>query len=698
MVRLALFVPVLSLAVALEGQSWTQVDDSPVNLGPVVYDPVRARPVGFGAFPATAWSLENGRWRQHFPGGLQVPGPTPGRADMVTIAVRDPGRQQTVVVGEARQRSGLSTWVADGPQFGIVTGAVLARRDGIAAAFDPVGQQIITFGGFDQALFDETDLMESWNGSQWVTLTAGVRPLPRAGAAMATDPVRQRVVLFGGVDGTAVLDDTWEWNGSQWSARPAAIRPAARSAPLVWDPRTAQTLLLGGFGANYTPLADCWSWNGVQWTSRPALPAAGSAAAYDDGVAAFAVMRGPSGVRVLRSTATGWVEAANQIRPTDHYNAPLVWDPARNEMLMAGGGSSTTSDTWAWDGSWTRRATVGPAGRFGSAMAPLGGQMVLFGGSQAPWGQIADTWLWNGQTWTQQYPVPQPWPRAGHAMVGTGSQVLLFGGDDSFGPQNDTWVFDGTNWTELQPATSPSGRSAHGMAWDPLRQRVVLFGGVSRFAMLQDTFEWNGTTWLSTSPVAQPQAGGFPLTWSTATNRVLMVQSDAVWSWDGVDWSAGTPASIDAWNARAAWHPVRQRLVAYASGDVTMLHTTTPADAFVTTSSCGSRPAIGLFGRPVIGTAPEVHVEGASRSAALLIYGLAPAAIPWAPGCVQEVTQVGASIAGVTDGRGVLAVPLPIPNNPIFLGVTALVQGAVIDAGPVFGGSLTGSLRVTVGD
>ncbi|MBK8099736.1 MAG: hypothetical protein IPK26_21735 [Planctomycetes bacterium] len=687
-----------AFAGSAAAQSWAEVDDSPTGLGPVVYDQVRARPIGFAARSATVWSLENGRWRQHFPGGLSVPGFPPTRAGLVVFAVRDAGRQQTVVVGEAMQRSGLSTWVANGPEFALVTNAALARRDGIAAAFDPIGQRVITFGGFDQLIFDETDLMEGWNGSQWTALAPAARPPARSGAAMATDPVRQRVVLFGGQDGTTLLDDTWEWNGQQWSARPAVTRPAARATTMVWDPRIGETMVLGGFGPNYIPLADCWSWNGTRWATRPALPAVGPVASYEDGAAAFVVMPGPSGTRVLRSTATGWTLVASELRPTNHSNAPLVWDPARNEMLMAGGGSSTTSDTWAWDGSWTRRATVGPGGRSGSAMAPLGGQMVLFGGNQAPWGQIADTWLWNGQSWTQQYPVPQPWPRAGHAMVGTGSQVLLFGGDDSFGPQNDTWVFDGTTWTELQPATSPSGRSAHGMAWDPLRQRVVLFGGVSRIAMLQDTFEWNGTTWLSTSPTTLPQAGGFPLTWSTATNRVLLVQSDAVWSWDGVDWAAGAPASIDAWNARAAWHPVRQRLLAYASGDVTMVLTATPADASVTATLCGGRPAIGLFGRPVPGTAPEVHVEGAPRSAALLIYGLAATSIPWAPGCFQEVTQVGASVAGVTDARGVMAVPLPIPDRPIFLGVTAFVQGAVIDAGPVFGGSLTGTLRLTVGD
>jgi len=43
----------------------------------------------------------------------------------------------------------------------------------------------------------------------WVQSTAGAPP-PRAFSAAAYDPVRHRLVLFGGSDGAAVLDDLWE--------------------------------------------------------------------------------------------------------------------------------------------------------------------------------------------------------------------------------------------------------------------------------------------------------------------------------------------------------------------------------------------------------------------------------------------------------------------------------------------------------
>ncbi|MBK8100382.1 MAG: hypothetical protein IPK26_25065 [Planctomycetes bacterium] len=691
--------PTRALAFALlvapaTTQAWTVVDQSPGSLQPIVFDPVRGRPVGFTALPATAWSFDGAVWRRHSPDGVSGP-QVAFPAQVIQFAVHDPTRQQTVVVGETGSRNGLTTWISSGAGFELLTAALLPRRSGMAAAFDPVGARVLTFGGVDPLMQQPSDAMESWTGSRWLSVPAGLRPPARSDASIATDPVRRRVVLFGGVGPTSWFDDTWEWDGQQWAQASVAVRPTTRLAAMVWDPRTQQVVVLGGVGVQYTPLADCWGWNGVQWAPRTALPVAGFAQGYDDGSALFAVLPGPSGLRVHRSTATGWTQVASELRPIGRYGASLAWDATRGEVLMAGGG--TGSDTWAWNGAWIRRATTGPGSRVGSAMAPIGNQLLLFGGSQASWGLIADTWLWNGQAWTQQFPVPQPWPRAGHAMVGTGSQVLLFGGVDSFGMLGDTWTFDGVAWTELQPAAAPPPRSDHGMAWDTVRQRAVLYGGADRVAALQDTWEWDGTTWLPRSPATQPQPGGFALAWSPTDDRVLMVQPDAVWSWDGVDWRATLGAVSNAWSLRTAWHEGRQRLLAYGVDDTTSVWGATPASAAASGTSCGSRPDIRLFGRAAIGSAPDVHVEAAPGVVALIVYGLAPVSITWAPGCFQEVGAI-ASTAGVLDARGVLAVPFPIPANPAFRGTAVFIQGATIDGGPVFGGSLTGALQLVVGD
>jgi hypothetical protein len=65
-------------------------------------------------------------------------------------------------------------------------------------------------------------------------------------------------VLFGGRSSAAALADTWEWDGSQWSPRATTAVPAARSsAALAYDPNRARVLLFGGGGQLVLP-ADTW--------------------------------------------------------------------------------------------------------------------------------------------------------------------------------------------------------------------------------------------------------------------------------------------------------------------------------------------------------------------------------------------------------------------------------------------------------
>ncbi len=74
-----------------------------------------------------------------------------------------------------------------------------------------------------------------------------------------------------------------------------------------------------------------------------------------------------------------------------------------------------------------------------------------------------------------------------------GARVVLFGGvvpgAASFA---DTWVWDGEAWTQLAD-TGPDARSGHALAFDSGRARVVLFGGIASDGTLRgDTWEWDG--------------------------------------------------------------------------------------------------------------------------------------------------------------------------------------------------------------
>src|SRR5262249_42463365 len=121
------------------------------------------------------------------------------------------------------------------------------------------------------------------------------------------------------------------------------------------------------------------------------------------------------------------------------------------------------------------------------------GRTVLFGGFGNS-GLAADTWEWNGSSWSQVATTGPP-ARAWHAMpyASQRRRTVLFGGGLAGLPSTrlgDTWEWDGSAWTQVA-TTGPAGRSACAMAFDSQRGRTVLFGGSNNGSAFNDTWEWD---------------------------------------------------------------------------------------------------------------------------------------------------------------------------------------------------------------
>ncbi|HXJ64408.1 MAG TPA: hypothetical protein VNN79_11690, partial [Actinomycetota bacterium] len=115
---------------------------------------------------------------------------------------------------------------------------------------DPVTQQVVLFGGSSAAPNSGTNLGDTWtwNGSDWTEEHPDHSPPARYVAAMAFDPSRGTVVLFGGSQGVhKFLGDTWEWAGSDWTElSPAASPPSHAWGAMAFD-SNGNALLYGGF-------------------------------------------------------------------------------------------------------------------------------------------------------------------------------------------------------------------------------------------------------------------------------------------------------------------------------------------------------------------------------------------------------------------------------------------------------------------
>ncbi|MBM4059740.1 MAG: hypothetical protein FJ265_01390 [Planctomycetes bacterium] len=209
-----------------------------------------------GATLNDTWTWDGSAWSQ-----LAIPGPPALEGFVMEY---DPVRDRVVLFsGWNGAQYPQQTWEFDGAAWALRTPALSPRgRDWSAAAYDPVRGNLVLFGGHDWSVAGTT-LADTWtwNGTNWTSQTAS-GPAARQGHAMAFDPVRNTVILFGG---TGAGNDMWEWNGTAWSP----IAPATVPPPRVWhrlvaDPAQNRVLMIGGLWGT-AKLDDVWQWNGIDW-------------------------------------------------------------------------------------------------------------------------------------------------------------------------------------------------------------------------------------------------------------------------------------------------------------------------------------------------------------------------------------------------------------------------------------------------
>lgn len=325
---------------------------------------------------------------------------------------------------------------------------------------------------------------------EWVRATEGAGPSTWDGSAMAYDGATGQLVMFGGYDGNArpsYSNQTWLWSGSRWSlASPAASPPAREHASMAYDPVTRQLILTGGLDGSSTPLDDTWEWDGSNWTQLS-----------------------PSTV------------------PRAVFGASMAYDPATSQLVKFGGkiesGGSTFNDTYIWTGTnWDHLSPSSyPPGRWDASMAydTDTAQLILFGGENASYGPLDDTWDWDGSTWHRLVDsgppfTGKPTPRFGAAMdYDTATQgLVLFGGispgNGTNGLMDDTWSWSGSTWQQLSPPSSPPAQGNGSAAYDPRSAQLVLYGPSPT------TPTSPGATWLwlpfSASPTPTSTQGTSP--------------------------------------------------------------------------------------------------------------------------------------------------------------------------------------------
>jgi Galactose oxidase, central domain len=296
--------------------------------------------------------------------------------------------------------------------------------------------------------------------SNWVPLSTAHAPTPRAAAAVAYDPVSQKVVLFGGFGSRKYFRDTWVFDGTDWKrTHTHGGTPSGRAAAgIAFDAVLQKLVMYGGFtGSRF--LDDTWIWDGATST---------------------------------------WTKASPSHVPSPETGPMLFPDPISGRVDNFGGfdGKFFNSTSWRWlDGDWQQlNPAESPSARGAAVCAtnPEQKQTVLFGGIAEL--NPLNTWTFDGDNWTEQFPVDQI-PGRFYASTTYDPRfhgVVVFAGFTGT-DVNDTWLWSGSDWQLLSPTNSPSVRESAGIAFDEAHQQTIVFGGLSGITLLHDTWVLQNT-------------------------------------------------------------------------------------------------------------------------------------------------------------------------------------------------------------
>jgi hypothetical protein len=298
-------------------------------------------------------------------------------------------------------------------------------RSGHAMAFDSIQGHVMLFGGVNPSNPKPFNA-ETWewndSSSSWVKQTTAAAPQPRAFHAMASDPDRHVVVLFGGTDGATDFGDTWEWDGNHWTGFPQQPDgPKGRqNHAMAYDAARKQVVMFGGVNTgtslpptdpNYVErqdFDDTWFWKGGKWIKGPA---------------------GPPG-------------------PSARDGHRMAYGGQQAVVLMYGGTQDVSTfkplpETWQWDGTWTQVSAAPPPAIIALAATSFGPVpgVVMFGGFDGKTTFYDDTVVWDGTQWLMTNFTTRPDKRKDHAMAydPTTGNLVMFGGVNGSGLFGDTW-------------------------------------------------------------------------------------------------------------------------------------------------------------------------------------------------------------------------------------------------------------------
>jgi len=536
-----------------------------------IYDSVRDRMLVFGGFDGArrndVWQLSLGATPQW---SLLATTGTPPSRRYDHAAVYDPVRDRLLIIGGedgndvgdiwALSLSGTPTWSEIVP-----SGTALSGRKGHTAIYDAANDRVIVFGGrLDQTLHTDTWSLSLGDTSTWTELEPIPTAVGRYRHTAIYDAPRQRMIVYGGHDDVNDLGDVWELalteNGAWSEIVPTGSLPPGRfSHSATYDPVRERMVVIGGLPGDLDTRV--LTLNGSPEWTRLVLPGSryriGHSAIYDsvrDRILAFGGMFTSSDVGVLAlASATEWSTLpVPGLVVIAGLGPSSIHDPLRDRIIVFGGSEVShtvnTTRVLSLDGTpeWSALATSGtppePRASHRAVYDPVGDRMIVFGGFSTSGLSVTylnDVWslsLSGTPTWT-------PLTVAGSPPAGRASfsavydpvhrRIVIYGGTIAPALNSDeVWVLslDGApSWSKLVPAgTAPLDRYDHSAIYDPVGERMIVFGGRNSINELLELSLGDVPRWSQVTPAGTAPLGfrGHGAIYDPIRHRMLVIGSD----------------------------------------------------------------------------------------------------------------------------------------------------------------------------
>lgn len=237
------------------------------ELGGMAYDTAREVLVVYGGRTnngtrclTDTWEWDGAAWTE-----FDVPGPA-----VCSHFVMEYAAGQVVVVGGADEALGVHAgmWTWDGAAWTHLDVETPEARFHGMSAYDPAHGRLFWLGGFDinNQMVDE---LWGWDGAAWERLTLAGPPA-LSHAKLVFDATRTELLLVGGTTRARTPFDfqpsTWRLTGGAWQVVEGAAGPSPRGAPgAAYDPVRDRVVVYGGFDNANPRLGDTWEWDGAAW-------------------------------------------------------------------------------------------------------------------------------------------------------------------------------------------------------------------------------------------------------------------------------------------------------------------------------------------------------------------------------------------------------------------------------------------------